>query len=107
MSSAPTFVNWLGVTSYLSRRAIEATLRSLPPASVAVTHIAPAGQYGTGASSPGASLAFKELAGEGHESVKAAFTPDAFADLLASCGDAGRGVGRLRARRRPATGCPR
>ncbi len=84
--SAPTFVNRLGVTSYLSKRAIEATLRSLPPALVAVTHIAPAGQYGPGPSGPGASLAFKKLAGEGRESVKAAFTSDAFADLLASCG---------------------
>ncbi len=84
LTSAPTFVNWLGVTSYLSKRGIEATLRSLPPGLVAVTHAAPVGHEG--ASSPGASLAFKELAGEGREAITAAFTPDAFADLLAECG---------------------
>lgn len=84
LTSAPTFVSWLGVTSYLSKRATEATLRSLPPGLVAVTHATPVGHDGP--SSPGASLAFKELAGEGREALTAAFTPDAFADLLAECG---------------------
>ena len=83
LTSAPTFVNWLGVTSYLSKRATEATLRSLPPGWVAVTHAAPAGQPGP--SSAGASLAFKELAGEGRESPTTAFTSGEFADLLATC----------------------
>jgi methyltransferase (TIGR00027 family) len=83
LTSAPTFVNWLGVTSYLSKRATETTLRSLPPGFVAVTHAAPAGQ--SGPSSAGASLAFKELAGEGHESPTTAFTSGEFADLLAAC----------------------
>jgi len=61
LTSAQTFVNWVGVSSYLSKPAIEATLRSLPPGLVAITHTAPVGQSGP---SPGVSLALKELAGE-------------------------------------------
>ncbi len=84
LTSAPTFVNWLGVTSYLSKRATEATLRGLPPALVAVTHIMPYGQDGP--SDAGLSWQFKQLASGAGEDVRAAFTPAEFADLLAACG---------------------
>jgi len=84
LTSATTFVNWLGVTSYLSKRATEATLRSLPPALVAVTHIMPVGQYGP--SDEGPSWEFRQMASESGEDVRAAFTPAEFADLLVTCG---------------------
>jgi methyltransferase (TIGR00027 family) len=85
-----TFVSWLGVTAYLSRDAIAATLRALPPCSLAASY-APGVRRSQGVGPTrqdvrGASKAFQKIAAEIGEPVVSLFSPSEFAELLADHG---------------------
>jgi methyltransferase (TIGR00027 family) len=84
LSSGPTFISWLGVIHYLSLEAISATLRGLPPCSLAVTYITPEdtwqGDIGT------ASRRFQAMALQAGEPLVSMLTPDDIADVLADAG---------------------
>jgi methyltransferase (TIGR00027 family) len=84
LSSGPTFITCLGVIHYLSLEAIAATLRGLPPCSLALTYITPEdtwhGDVGT------ASKRFQAMALQAGEPLVSMLTPDDIADVLADAG---------------------
>jgi methyltransferase (TIGR00027 family) len=84
LSSGPTFISWLGVVHYLSLEAISATLRGLPPCSLAVTYITPEdtwqGAIGT------ASKTFQAMALQAGEPLVSMLTPDHIAAVLTDAG---------------------
>jgi methyltransferase (TIGR00027 family) len=84
LSSGPTFISWLGVIHYLSLEAIAATLRGLPPCSLAVTYITHEdtwqGDIGT------ASKTFQAMALQAGEPLVSMLTPDEIADVLTDAG---------------------
>jgi methyltransferase (TIGR00027 family) len=87
LGPGPTFISWLGVVHYLSLEAVAATLRALPPCTLAVTYITPEdtwqGAIGT------ASRTFQAMALGAGEPLVSMLTPDEMADVL---GDAGFAV---------------
>jgi methyltransferase (TIGR00027 family) len=87
LSSGPTFISWLGVIHYISLEAVAATLRGLPPCSLAVTYITPEdtwqGAIGT------ASKTFQAMVLAAGEPLVSMLTPGEMADVL---GDAGFAV---------------
>jgi len=78
-----TFVSWLGVVPYLSRDAIDATLRRLPPCSLAVSYGTPEDTWPP--TVRGISLSFRAIAVNAGEPPVSRFRPDEFADLLTDC----------------------
>jgi methyltransferase (TIGR00027 family) len=76
-----TFVSWLGVVSYLSLDGIAATLRGLPPCSLAVSHGTPRDTWPEDVLA--VSKAFASLAVGAGEPPVSRFTSDQFAALLA------------------------
>jgi methyltransferase (TIGR00027 family) len=84
LSSGPTFISWLGVIHYLSLEATAATLRGLPPCSLAVTYITPEdtwqGDIGT------ASKTFQAMVRQAGEPLVLMLTADEIADVLADAG---------------------
>jgi methyltransferase (TIGR00027 family) len=84
LSSAPAFMSWLGVIHYLSLATIGATLRALPPCTLAVTYITPEdtwhGDVGT------VSKAFQAMALQAGEPLVCMLTPPDLADLLTDSG---------------------
>jgi methyltransferase (TIGR00027 family) len=84
LRSGPTFVSWVGVVHYLSLEAIAATLRGLPPCSLAVTYITPVDtwQGDIGA----ASKTFQAMALQAGEPLVSMLTPDEIAGVLADAG---------------------
>lgn len=82
--SAPTFVSWLGVIHYLSHDAIRATLRGLPPCSLAVTYVTPEDTWHGDVRT--ISKTFQAMALEAGEPLVSLLSPDEFADVLADSG---------------------
>jgi O-methyltransferase involved in polyketide biosynthesis len=81
IGSGATFVSWLGVTPYLSLDAIGATLRGLPPGSLAIPYSAPEDTWP--AEVRAVSKTFGAIAVEAGEPPVSRFTPDRFASVLA------------------------
>jgi len=81
VGSDQTFVSWLGVVPYLSLAAIEATLRDLPPCSLAVSYGVPEDTWP--ASVRAVSHTFRAMAVEAGEAPVSRFTPERFATILA------------------------
>jgi methyltransferase (TIGR00027 family) len=81
VNSAALFVSWLGVAVYLTREAIGATLRALPPCSLAVSYNSPEGT--SEGEAPAVAKLFEALAAAAGEPLVSLFTPDEFAALLA------------------------
>jgi methyltransferase (TIGR00027 family) len=75
-----TFVSWLGVVPYLSLEAIEATLRELPPCSLAVSHGVPEVDWPDAVRK--VSQTFRAIATDAGESPASRFTPEQFTALL-------------------------
>jgi methyltransferase (TIGR00027 family) len=84
VNSAALFVGWLGVAVYLTREAIGATLRALPPCSIAVSYNSPEGAWVGEAEA--VSRLFDALATAAGEPIVSLFTPDEFAALLGDHG---------------------
>lgn len=84
LSSGPTFISWLGVIHYLSLEAISATLRGLPPCSLAVTYITPEDTWHSDIGP--ASKTFQAMALQAGEPLVSMLTPDHIADVLADAG---------------------
>jgi len=82
--SVPTFVSWLGVTPYLSLESIAATLRELPPSSLALTYVAPEDTWQGDIRAP--TKAFEAMALEASEPLVCFLTPGEMADVLADSG---------------------
>jgi methyltransferase (TIGR00027 family) len=84
LGADPSFISWIAVTPYLTPAAIEATLRALPPCTLAVSYCIPEDDW-TG---PGAepSRTFKAVTAQGGEALVTAYSPRSFADLLSECG---------------------
>jgi methyltransferase (TIGR00027 family) len=82
--SLPTFVSWLGVLHYLSLDAVEATLRGLPPCTLAVSYVPPEHTW-QGDALP-ASRIFQAMARDAGEPFLSLLDPAEFADLLARSG---------------------
>jgi methyltransferase (TIGR00027 family) len=80
LGDGPTFVSWLGVVSYLSLDGIAATLRGLPPCSLAVSHGTPRDTWPEDVLE--VSKAFAQLAIGAGEPPVSRFTSDQFAALL-------------------------
>jgi methyltransferase (TIGR00027 family) len=80
VDSAALFVGWLGVAVYLTREAIAATLRALPPCSIAVSYNSPEDTWVGEAQR--VSKLFEALATAEGEPLVSLFTPDEFAALL-------------------------
>jgi methyltransferase (TIGR00027 family) len=84
LDSQQAFVSWIGVIHYLSLDAIGATLRRLPPCSLAVTYITPEEMW------PGqvraASKVFQAMAADAGEELVRLLTPGDVADVLAESG---------------------
>lgn len=84
LGSRPTFISWLGVIHYLSLDAIAATLRGLPPCSLAVTYITPEdtwqGDVGT------ASKTAQAMVLQAGEPLVSMLTPNEIADVLTDAG---------------------
>jgi methyltransferase (TIGR00027 family) len=76
----PTFVSWLGVVPYLSVEAVEATLRDLPPCSLAVSYTVPEGTLPDAARAVTAT--FRAMATGAGEPPRTHFEPDRFAGVL-------------------------
>jgi methyltransferase (TIGR00027 family) len=79
-----TFVSWLGVVSYLSLEAIEATLRELPPCSLAVSFGYPEEAWPPAVRR--VSEIFRAIAARSGERPLTRFTSAQFAELLARRG---------------------
>jgi methyltransferase (TIGR00027 family) len=79
-----TFVSWLGVVSYLSLEAIEATLRGLPPCSLAVSYGYPQEAWPPVVRE--LTERFRAIAAQSGERPLTRFTSDQFAELLAASG---------------------
>jgi methyltransferase (TIGR00027 family) len=79
--SGSTFISWLGVTAYLTPDAIAATLRGLPPCSLAVSYATPEDTWPGDVSA--VSETFRTMALEAGEPLVSHFTPDQFAAVLA------------------------
>jgi methyltransferase (TIGR00027 family) len=84
VNSGAIFVNWLGVAVYLSRDAIAATLRALPPCSIAVSYNPPENAW-IGAAHA-ISKGFEAMAAGTGEPLVSMFSPDEFASVLADSG---------------------
>jgi methyltransferase (TIGR00027 family) len=84
LGAGPTFISWLGVVPYLSLDAIRATLRALPPCSLAASYAPPEEMWQPEIRA--ASNAFREMAVAAGEPVISLFAPSEFADLLADNG---------------------
>ena len=82
--SGLTFISWLGVTPYLSLESIAATLRELPPSSLAVTYLAPESTWQGDIRA--ATKAFAAIALEASEPLVSFLTPREMADVLADNG---------------------
>jgi methyltransferase (TIGR00027 family) len=84
LSRDNTFVSWLGVVHYLTHDAIVATLRALPPCTLAVNYMPPRQNW------PADALAFGDRAEATARSVGEAwlsyYRPADLAALLATCG---------------------
>jgi methyltransferase (TIGR00027 family) len=76
----PMLVSWLGVVPYLSVDAIEATLRHLPPCSLAVSYAVPEDTWPDAVRA--ASNTFRAMATDAGEPPRTLFEPDRFAALL-------------------------
>lgn len=76
----PTLVSWLGVVPYLSVDAIGATLRDLPPCSLAVSYAVPEHTWPDAVRA--ASKTFRAMATDAGEPPRTFFEPDRFAALL-------------------------
>jgi methyltransferase (TIGR00027 family) len=84
LGAGPIFVSWLGVVSYLSLAAIDATLDGLPPCSLAVSYGTPQDAWPEAVRA--ASQTFRAIAVDAGEPPVSRFTPDTFAALLADRG---------------------
>jgi methyltransferase (TIGR00027 family) len=84
VGSDSLFVSWLGVTGYLSREAIGATLRALPACSIAVTYDTPKSTWMGEVHS--ISKRLEEIAIATGEPLVSMFSPDEFASVLADNG---------------------
>jgi methyltransferase (TIGR00027 family) len=84
LDSGPTFISWLGVVPYLSLEAIGATLRALPPCSLAVTYAPPEDMWHDDVRA--ASETLQAMAVEAGEPLISLMTPSEFADVLAAGG---------------------
>jgi len=83
-ASGSTFVNWLGVTSYLTADAITATLAQFGSATLAVTYTPPATEWDEATTQ--VSEIFSAIAAASGESIVSLLTRDEFAGLLAQAG---------------------
>jgi methyltransferase (TIGR00027 family) len=81
VDAGKTFVSWLGVVPYLSLDAIEATLRDLPPCSLAVSYGVPEDTWPSSVRE--VSQTFRAIAVEAGEAPVSRFTPEGFAAILA------------------------
>jgi methyltransferase (TIGR00027 family) len=81
---ASTFASWLGVTTYLERDAIAATLRELPPCSLAVTYAPPSETWEGEVRR--ASTIVESMARDASEPWISRLTASEFAHLLADNG---------------------
>lgn len=80
----PPFVNWIGVTMYLSEAATAATLRDLPPCTLVAGYcIPPATWVGSGVDMSNTFMAIAEQTGE---AITSFYSPEQFAQLLADAG---------------------
>lgn len=79
-----TFFSWLGVVSYLSLDAIQATLRELPPCMLAVSHGTPSELWPDEVRS--VSITFRSIAERAGEPPLSRFAPEQFAHLLSEHG---------------------
>ncbi len=84
VSSRHTFISWLGVIPYLSLDAIGATLRGLPPSSLAVSYSTPQDMWPHDVRA--VSKTFRAIAVEVGEPPVSRFTPDQLAGVLADRG---------------------
>jgi methyltransferase (TIGR00027 family) len=84
LSSGPTFISWLGVIHYLSPEAVAATLRELPPCSLAVTYITPEDTWQGDVAT--ASKTFQAMALQAGEPLVSMLTPNEMADVLTDAG---------------------
>jgi methyltransferase (TIGR00027 family) len=82
--SQQAFVSWIGVIHYLSLDAIGATLRGLPPCSLAVTYVTPEEMWQDEVRA--ASKQFQAMAADAGEELVRLLTPDDVADVLAESG---------------------
>jgi methyltransferase (TIGR00027 family) len=82
--SAPTFISWLGVLHYLTLAAVEATLRSPPPCSLAVSYVPPERMWHGDACA--ASKTFAGMARAAGEPFVSLLTPAELADVLGASG---------------------
>jgi methyltransferase (TIGR00027 family) len=82
--ASDVFVSWLGVTPYLTVDAITATLRELPPCSLAVTYVPPAHSWDDAARPLG--TAFQAQVRELGEPWLSLLTRDQAASVLAEAG---------------------
>jgi methyltransferase (TIGR00027 family) len=84
IGAQPTFISWLGVTPYLSLDAIEATLRDLPPCSLAVSHGVPDDEW----SAPvrAVSQILEGIAVDAGEPIRSRFSREGFAEMLGDHG---------------------
>jgi methyltransferase (TIGR00027 family) len=82
--SGPTFISWLGVIHYLSLDAVGATLRGLPPCSLAVSYVTPEDTWQDDVRA--VSKTFQAMALAAGEPLVSLLSPDEFADVLADSG---------------------
>jgi methyltransferase (TIGR00027 family) len=79
-----TFISWLGVVPYLSTDAIAATLRDLPPCSLAVSYGLPEDSWPDAVRA--VSEIYRAVAVDAGEPLRTLFTPGQFAALLSDHG---------------------
>jgi O-methyltransferase involved in polyketide biosynthesis len=84
LGAGPTFVSWLGVVHYLTADAIGATLRALPPCSLAVSYVSPEEMWDGEVRA--ASQTFQAMARDAGEPFVSLFTREEFAAVLADGG---------------------
>ncbi len=84
LHSQRAFVSWIGVIHYLSLDAIGATLRRLPPCSLALTYATPEEMWPDEVHA--ASKKFQAIAADAGEEIVRLLTPGDVADLLAESG---------------------
>jgi O-methyltransferase involved in polyketide biosynthesis len=83
-ASGATFISWLGVAHYLSLEAIGATLRGLPPCSLAVSYATPEDMWE--GEIHGVTKMFQTIALDAGEPLVSLLTPSQIAEVLAANG---------------------
>ncbi|HJR89808.1 MAG TPA: class I SAM-dependent methyltransferase [Aeromicrobium sp.] len=78
------FISWIAVTPYLTPEAITATLRALPPCTLAVSYCLPEDDWTGPGTDP--SKMFKAMTAQRGEALVTAYSPTGFADVLRDCG---------------------